>query len=491
MLLSSAVLLVSCGEDTEVPADTTSAGDTAAEAVETTVPAETNPLTAWDYLPKKNYDGRTYTIVTPNGGTRYIPGQFLTEQESGDIIMDAAYRRNMTVEEGFSVKIKHVPLASQTQFAAMIRSEIASMSDAYDLASAFQEQTTPLATEGLFLANTSLPYQEDLSDKPWYSPKLNGALNFNGKQVLFYSDMTCITLSCTYGLFWNKSLGEKNGIKGLEQLALDGKWTYDEFYKNTANFSKDLDGNGTWDDKDQYAFSCFTSMASGSPSAVAFQYGMGQFTTVMDEQGNPKLALNTTKMADIVQKLNDLCWTDNRTGMYSGTKVSAESFAAGNILFWSAIIMHAANYMRDMKDTFVVLPQPKYDLEQEEYYTNTSNYSSMVFMVPQCVKDAEYSSMIFDALSYEGYKEVTPAFFEYSMKLKFSYDSVASQLFDIVRESTVLDFGMVYSGTTGINTLIQTLVKNQSVDFASAFASKKDAAESYYKEVIKNLNSIK
>ena len=72
------------------------------------------------------------------------------------------------------------------------------------------------------------------------------------------------------------------------------------------------------------------------------------------------------------------------------------------------------------------------------------------------------------------------------MKLKFSADNTASQLFDIIRAGTVVDFGMLYDNKVGLYTLPAKLVFEKSTDFASNFAALKDAAEANYKKILED-----
>lgn len=482
LLLLASVLLGGCSESTDTPdTDDTSAAETT--AAETTA-AETAPPIPYEYIVKKNYDGKVFTIATPSSGTRYIPGQFLTESETGDVIMDAAYTRNLHVSEELGIKIRHLMPADSAGFAAAIRAENQAQSDSWDLVSGFTKTTAPLVVESQFIANTALPYQEDITDKAWYSAKMNDAALIDGKQYIFFSDLSCITLSCTYGTFYNVSLGERNGIKGLDKLALEGKWTFDKLLECVNGFSKDLDGSGTWDKNDQYGIGNYTARTSLTGStAMTYTYGFGERTAVLQKNGEPEIRLNSERMPTIIEKINDLYWVGNRCAEASGAD-SAGMFAEGKLLFWNAIIMHAANYMRDMKDTYVALPMPKYDENQEEYYTTISAGSSMVEAVPVSAKDKEFSSAVFDALAYEGNLSVIPAYFEISMKLKHAADSTAAQLFDIIREGTVVDFGLLYDGTTGMFTLPAKLLGTNSTAFASEFAAVKDKALAYYKEVI-------
>ncbi len=484
-LMLSAPLITACS-DGDTPKDTSDAADPVTDAVTTTeavTTAEAVPVTPYDYITKK-YDGATFTFVCPTDGTRYSPGQFVTEEETGDIIMDGAYRRNLTVSEKLDVKFAVHQLIGMTKFPAAIRGEIQAQTDAYDLVNSFVQTIAPLVTDGIFIPSTELPYQSDISEKDWYNANLNSALSIDGKQYMFFSDMTCITLSCTYGMFYNATLGEKYGVKELDKLALDGKWTLDKLKEYSENVSQDLDQNGIWDVKDQYGLSQFTALSQLRDTATIYQYGFGEKTAVLNKDGQPEIALNLEKMADIAVTLNDLFYTGNRNGHTFNGKDAAVAFSEGRILFWNAIIMHAGNYMRDMKDSFVILPMPKWDDKQEEYYTSISNSSSLLSMVPVSAKNKEFSSAVFDVLSYEGQKEIIPAFFEHSMKLKFSRDNTASQLFDIIRAGTTVDFGMLYDGGTGMFTIMAKLIKDKSTNFASEFAAIKDKTLAHYQDIM-------
>jgi len=488
MLASSAAMLASCSDGEGTSDETSGAGDTTVADTTTadTTPVETAPPTPYDYITKK-WDGKDYTIGTPSSGTRYIPGQFLTEEETGDIIMDSAYRRNLNVSEAFGVNIKHLMPADMGKFPAQIRTEIQASTDAYDLIAGFVGGMSPLGVEGLFLANTELPYQSDISDKPWFNANLNSALQINGKQYQFFSDMTCITLCCTYGTFYNVSLGEKNGIKDVDKLALDGKFTFDKMMEYSQNISKDLNNDGVWDKNDQYGVGQYGRFDNATTdTAMTYLYGFGIKTAVLNKDGTVQLTLNSEKTVTAMEKLIDMIYTGNRNANTVHSADGPTAFAEGKMLFFNAIIMHAGNYMRDMADTFVCLPMPKWDENQEEYYTTISYSSSHMEMVPVSAKDKEMSSAVYDALAYEGQQEVAPAYFEHSMKLKFSADNTASQLFDIIRAGTVVDFGMLYDNKVGMYTLPAKLVHQKSADFASNFAALKDAAEANYKKILED-----
>lgn len=480
LLLAMLLPLTACG-DTVPAEEDTATPDTSAE-LSTETEAETE-FTAYSYLPAETYGGRTFTIATPSTGTRYIPGQFITEEATGDIIMDGAYERNLIVEETFDVKIAHEMPGDSASFTKAARNVIMSGDAAYDLVSGFLRETSTAAIQDpLFIPKSQLSWQN--LDNPWYPAYLNKALDIGGDQSIFYSDMTCISLSCTYGMFYNTTMGQRYGIPDLGETALEGKWTWDTFLTYTSDVTTDVNGDGKYDTADIYGNGCYyTINNTNSDTPLTLQYGMESFTTRM-ENGQPVLALNTERQISIVERLYDLFYMDNRSCLLTNGVEQTTMFANGQILFLTAIIMHAPNYMREMEDTYIALPMPKYDENQQSYYTIISPASSMVFGIPTSASDAEYSSILFDALSYEGNQKVIPAFFEASMKKKYARDQITAQVFDLLRESTYIDFGMVYDGNVGMSTLISSLMSKKSTDFASAYAALEPKALAQYQTVM-------
>jgi len=493
MLLSCSGVLVSCNAKENVPArtDGTEANTGTETSTAETTAAETELLTPYTYIKDlKKYDGKSFTMVAPNSGTRYLPGQMLTTEETGDVIMDAAYRRNLAVEETFGIKIKLESPASKQDSVNLYRAEILAQNGTWDLYHGFFSDSVPLALEGLLHPNTKLPYQADITDKEWYPSSVNEGLQYKGKQFIFISDMTCIALSCTCSIFMNTTLGEQFGIKGVDQLALDGKWTIDKLFEYSEGIYADLNNDGASNVGDRFGFGKYSDISNESGELpMIFQYGMGQYTTAMNKNGEPELILNTEKSVAITEKLNKLFYDTGRTTLQNG-EASALSFAAGNILFYAAIIMHAANYMRDMENDYVALPMPKYDEKQEEYRVTISKASSISSYIPVSVKDVEFSSAVFDLLAYEGNKSVIPAFFENAMKLKAAKDETATKLFDLIRGGLTMDFGLAYDNS-GMVTLVTKLVARNSNSFASEYAAIEEKTLAQYKDTMAMMDKLK
>lgn len=64
--------------------------------------------------------------------------------------------------------------------------------------------------------------------------------------------------------------------------------------------------------------------------------------------------------------------------------------------------------------------------------------------VPQIVQEKEKVGAIIEALSYELYKTVRPAYYDVALKSKFARDNESEEMLDIIFNGTIYDFDYVY-----------------------------------------------
>ena len=114
-----ALFTVSCAGGDDGTKTTDEAGSESATTAPPIAEGTEVESAAYDYLPNKSYSGDEFNIVTPDSGTRYLPGQILTTEVTGDIIMDAAYIRNRNVEDKFHVTITHTPITAANFYTSL------------------------------------------------------------------------------------------------------------------------------------------------------------------------------------------------------------------------------------------------------------------------------------------------------------------------------------------------------------------------------------
>lgn len=165
-------------------------------------------------------------------------------------------------------------------------------------------------------------------------------------------------------------------------------------------------------------------------------------------------------------------------------------FRDGKSLFYNGFIGNCTT-LRDMEEEYGVIPLPKFDEEQEQYYTQIQGNSDLVGVpvsVPE--EDYEFVGTIIEALSAESYRTVRPAIYEAALKTKFLRDTDSEEMLDLVTKNIRIDFGFVYHNWKGYAFTVWDLMESESRDFVSYYNKKEAVAQQNYKDAIDKLMSI-
>ena len=128
---------------------------------------------------------------------------------------------------------------------------------------------------------------------------------------------------------------------------------------------------------------------------------------------------------------------------------------------------------RDMKDDFGVVPYPKLSPEQKGYFS-TNDPCIMVFSVP---KYSDYkqdtidrTAMIFEALCYESYHTVRPAYYYDVLGGKETRNVESYEMLNLINDNRVYDFGL-FNDIGSFTTMFSTLASTSNPKVASAVKS--------------------
>lgn len=388
----------------------------------------------------EDYEGYNFRILTRK---TMISDQYV-EEETGDIISDAVFKRNETVKNLLNCNITATETSTSGGETEALNSILAG-DDSYDLIFPHSRSSFQYAIQ-----NTLINYNDVETihlDKPWWSQDIIDSCNINGYLYVLDGDISTHRLNYAMMLYFNKTLFDELGFEYPYQKVLDGEWTFDEFAKLVKKGSKDLNGDGVMNpEDDQYGF-----YTSDWQSPISILYTGGQRIYNKDAKGIPQLTLNTSKTVDIFSEYFDLIDSDDvfmRTEnagasigqQYTGTDL----FTDGRALFADGGL-GGAKGKRAMNDDFGILPLPKFT-EDDEYATVVNGHASLMLM-PITVEDINRTGNITEALCALGSKIVIPEFYEVSLKTKFSRDSESEQMIDIIKDSIIYDLGYVSGGT--------------------------------------------
>ena len=462
VLLLCVSALLSCG--TQSGTDTPDAGADTAAAVETQ-PTETGAVSG--NPADLNLGGETINIWYTMGWPSYTD---ISGVQTGEVLDDAVYAQKLAVQEKLNCTLSyHDTGVWQSDCAAAISTILLADDTSYDLFCPTQWVGVSLIPKGMYLNIYDMPYLS--LDAPWWDIGYMEQTSM-GHERLYALVGDCIIdrlryLSCVY---YNKELygGLFEDPDGLYQTVLDGEWTYETFTEISETVFSDINNNGKTDEND-----IIGARLCWNQDIMALQFCTGVPLTMRDENNLPYVVANSEKMADLSKKLYDICFGTD--GIIYGKQVenqeielAVKQFTEDRSMFLFGQLQ-SAEYLRDMETDFGVIPTPKYDTAQEEYYSYM--YEAMRLMaLPYNCQKAESVCAVLEEMAFEGYTNVTPIYYETVLKNKYARDDVSCQMIDLVRNGMHTDMALVH--ITEWNTMacyVRQLLLQKSSNYASYY----------------------
>ncbi|MBR5870212.1 MAG: hypothetical protein IKZ09_04180 [Clostridia bacterium] len=482
-LCAAIPVLASCGGD-GTAAVTEAQTDAATEAT-----VETEPLDALearklvdDELGEHDFGGYEYRIVTSDGKSETL----WVENTTGDIIDDAVYERNVAVEDRFNCKISILYDELYTDASTKATRSITAGEDAFDLMSFHVVQLGKISINGYFMNWYDIPNID--FEKPWWSPSTVNDLTYNGVCVTAIGDMALSALSAAYCVFYNKRLGADYDFPDLYEVVNNGQWTIDKIVELSKDIYRDLNGNGkvdTTEDLFGYLSDPYSNM-----NAYLWAFDNPVFTkngeTMEYTYKTEKMSSIITKLCDVFSSYDAIKFEKNYTNYpegQSGHAFGRDMFAKSHAVLANGYISMSLSHFRELEDEFGILPYPKWDEAQENYYTMSDGHHEAM-AVPKTVGNLEAVGTITEALCAESYKILVPAYYDVALKVKSTRDEQSIAMMDLIVNARVFDFGYVYDGWSGASFIVQDLVSNNKSDFESSYAKKEKGITKHYTKVI-------
>jgi hypothetical protein len=128
--------------------------------------------------------------------------------------------------------------------------------------------------------------------------------------------------------------------------------------------------------------------------------------------------------------------------------------------------------LRAMETDFGIIPTPKYDEYQENYFTFVEMSSSMV-SVP-VTADLNFTGHIAEALAYESVSTVTPAFYDLTLQTKTARDDESEAMLDIIFNNKIFDLG-TFNTAFLVHDIFPAAVSTRGGDMVSLIEARRDA----------------
>ena len=124
-------------------------------------------------------------------------------------------------------------------------------------------------------------------------------------------------------------------------------------------------------------------------------------------------------------------------------------------------------FLRDYDGDFGVLPMPKYDEEQTEYYNCVQPYNAPATAIPVTCSDTNRTGVILEALTYESTNTIQKAFYEKALMYRGVRDKESQEMLELIFANRLYDIGNIYQWG-GVTTLIKNISMTLNKRFRSA-----------------------
>jgi hypothetical protein len=324
--------------------------------------------------------------------------------------------------------------------------------EGFDIYAATRRAMAQLLTKG-YLQDFNLIQDGyiDLS-KPWYftTAELED-LTIGGANFLAAGDISANAILQMNVIFYNVGLAESYGHKDIVSKVEEGKWTLDTLIELSKVAYVDFDGSGNKSDADLYGFTQAQYLDSD-----AFYSGSGLKFFKIDPTGDNFVLQSDDMTSQKAVELNKKLFTFfDAPSSYTGTPYSLDGkytlpFVSGGAMFCHAVLASAdvGGELSTLDFEYGILPIPKYDENQEQHVTTLSNHAVYWGINNYLVKERSLmSSAVIETMALRGYREVTPALFEATMKMRFTSESKskAADMFELIRDSVRIDVGKLFS----------------------------------------------
>jgi len=458
MMISS---FAACGESEPAGNTETTAADTA--SAETTV-TEEERIT--DDLPKDlNYDGYEFKVHS-----RYAPAYFgytvSTPEETGDVVNDAIYARDRTLEERLNIKFTETTYDNATQGQEVPKTLIMAGDDTYDLFVARNVQSFTWAAEGLIIDWAQLDYVD--LDKPYWAQSINESFVLNDKIFFAAGAYNLTTYDWTHTLLFNKKIHKSLSLGNPYEMVLDGSWTYDEFSKMAKAAVADINGDGVMNTDDRYGL-------LSVPKQVLPGFWIGAGTQTIERDTDGKFVYTTPENEKFINVYDRVIadMYDDKVWMVtppSGTDAGKEPeyFAAEKGLFINANF-YGISKLRAMETDFGILPYPKWEESQDIYISRIEGCEMP--LVPMTNKNLERTGAVLEALSSESLDTVVTAYYDKALTGKYARDEESLEMLEIIMANRVFDYGDTILCSQIRDGVLRSSYENNVRDIVSALVS--------------------
>lgn len=478
--------LLSCSDPAgeESTSESTEASELSTNATETTASLVDKDGYLLDDLPELDYEHEKVDILCWNPSNREF--EVTSEDLTGDIVDEALFKRNDNVASRLNIEIVYNKQKGDANalkdWVSYVEANIATSSHAFDVMAGYSLTIAENAVNGHLYNLLDESCKHINFEQPWWSDLLLEQATFGDNLYFASGDISRNTLEMMYVCYANTTLLNEYQLTNPQEYVSSGDWTFEKFFEMCDGVWRD-DGDGVKDFEidggDTLGF-----VTSGVHTDPLF-YCVGATICERDSEGvvieSP--SFTSERLATALEQLQTLL--GGQYGMYTAKVTHRDGFGQGRLLFMIDRAAVSHNALAEYSGVpYLILPCPKFDKDQENYVTTLGNTYTF-YSIPADSEDPAMASAVIEAFASEGYRTVSPAVFEISLKTRYVKDAISAQMYDIIKENISYDVGRIFG-----KALIGQKTWRDALANGHNWASVAKAAAAALPEKLASLNAV-
>ncbi|MBO6052557.1 MAG: hypothetical protein J6Q17_02350 [Clostridia bacterium] len=487
-LLLAAVLLLptlaACSESGTNNEKEQGAADGQAAEVTVQEPTEEEPEIGLDtaklQYADRDYGGYAYRIADRASGD-WMTFDVYAPEITGEVINDSVFNRNSVLEDTMNIKIVEMPFDGVT---SNVKTSITSGTDDYDIFTDGLNALAPLVTQRYLLDFNQV--ETIHPENAWWDQALHKDLSVGGGAYMMTGDISVMDNYGTWCYLFNKQLIADYSLENPYDLVDSGKWTLDKHNEMAQIATNDTDGDGKWTMADTYGY------VTETYNNVAMWSCFGYRICEKDENDLPYFTYDGERQVSALMRVIE-CQYAPFTNMGSKSTVTGggsfqdntreNQFAIGRALFYYAG-MRNITLFREADTDFGIIPAPKEDEQQAQYYSSYSFSNLTAYSLPVTITDTAKVGDITEAMAHLSVYTLTPAYYDQTLIGKSTRDVESEPMIALIMNTRNFDLGIVFDWGSSFSSMMSMSDPNV---VASTFAKGTKVANKALDKFLKSL----
>ena len=390
-------------------------------------------------LPEEmDWGGEEYLVLGQSTASNpaWYTFEIAREELPDDVVGKAVWERNDAIKNKYNLIVTE-ELVSMSY--SHIQTFYGSNEDKYDMVMYQLEGLFPHIQDGYLHDLTTVNYLD--FDHPTWNDYTNEQITFGTALYATSSDFNLQNKAQLYCLKYNREMARDAGDGYLEDLVKNNEWTFDKYAELAKAYAADTGGDGTKGDYETDTF----GIVGDQWSFLIYSTGAGyRASTVVD--GKVQMAGAGDHILSILENVGDFFFESQSS--FITESIKPLDYGRSGVIYKDGRALCCISSVAGIDPEAVnfeegILPVPKYDSNQEKFYSQVNPKYSSLCAIPMTVVDTDLAGFGLEVLAEYSTDTTYEAYIETKCKLQDSFDQRMSDMFEIVFENPVYDLVIV------------------------------------------------